>query len=85
LKVCLSVEGSRGGRYDRSWAANDQEAGRRAVCMGEQRMDRKVVGGVVSGLGLNGVWLALCFELVVRGVIFGWRFLQGGGWAKVRV
>ena len=36
------------------------------------------------GLGLNGVWFALCGELVVRGLIFGLRFRQGG-WQRVAV
>jgi putative MATE family efflux protein len=40
--------------------------------------------GVHLGLGLTGIWLGLCSELVVRGSLFGARFLQGG-WAKVRV
>ncbi|MEE9211883.1 MAG: MATE family efflux transporter [Phycisphaeraceae bacterium] len=40
--------------------------------------------GVVFGYGLTGVWFALCGELVLRGVLFAWRF-QHGGWAKVQV
>jgi len=40
--------------------------------------------GVVWDLGLNGVWFALCGELVFRGTIFGLRFWQGG-WAKTKV
>jgi len=39
---------------------------------------------VVCDWGLNGVWLALCGEIVVRGVIFAIRFWHGG-WAKVQV
>lgn len=34
--------------------------------------------------GLTGLWLGLCGELVVRGLAFGGRFVQGG-WAKVKV
>lgn len=34
--------------------------------------------------GLNGVWLALCGELVIRGLIFAGRFLHGG-WMKASV
>lgn len=34
--------------------------------------------------GLNGVWLALCGELVVRGLLYAWRF-RGGAWKTVRV
>jgi Na+-driven multidrug efflux pump len=40
--------------------------------------------GVVWGMGLNGVWLALCGELVLRGLLFGGRFVQGG-WTRARV
>lgn len=39
---------------------------------------------VVMGYGLNGVWLALCGELVIRGILFSARFLHGG-WARVNV
>ncbi len=40
--------------------------------------------GIVWGMGLNGVWLALCGELVFRGVIFAARFWHGG-WARAKV
>lgn len=40
--------------------------------------------GITWGLGLNGVWLALCGELVLRGGIFAIRFWQGT-WARVEV
>lgn len=40
--------------------------------------------GVTLGGGLVGVWYALCGELVVRGLIFAWRFFHGG-WARVAV
>jgi len=40
--------------------------------------------GVHMELGLPGVWIALCGELVVRAILFGLRF-QHGGWARVRV
>ena len=33
---------------------------------------------------LNGLWLGLCIELVLRGMLFAGRFLHGG-WAKVKV
>ncbi len=36
------------------------------------------------GLGLTGVWLALCGELVVRGLLYAWRFRRGV-WKTVRV
>ncbi|MEX2671844.1 MAG: MATE family efflux transporter [Phycisphaeraceae bacterium] len=40
--------------------------------------------GVHYDMGLYGVWIALCGELVVRGLLFGGRFLQGG-WMQVKV
>ncbi len=36
------------------------------------------------GLGLVGVWLALCGELVIRFLIFGVRFMRGR-WTRIRV
>ena len=35
-------------------------------------------------MGLIGVWLALCGELVIRGLVFAARFLHGG-WMRVKV
>lgn len=40
--------------------------------------------GVHLGYGLAGIWIGLCGELVVRGSLFLWRFLQGG-WMRVKV
>ncbi|MCX5662403.1 MAG: MATE family efflux transporter [Planctomycetota bacterium] len=40
--------------------------------------------GLTCGLGLSGVWYALCGELVVRGMLFYARFRQGG-WQRVKV
>lgn len=40
--------------------------------------------GVHLGYGLIGVWYALCFELVLRGLLFMGRFLQGR-WMHVKV
>ncbi len=40
--------------------------------------------GVVYELGLNGVWLALCGELVLRGGLFAGRFWHGG-WSRIEV
>jgi Na+-driven multidrug efflux pump len=34
--------------------------------------------------GIVGLWWGLCLELVVRGVLFGWRWLHGG-WLRVKV
>jgi putative MATE family efflux protein len=36
------------------------------------------------GLGLEGVWIGLCGELVVRSVLFAARFAHGG-WARIEV
>jgi putative MATE family efflux protein len=40
--------------------------------------------GVSLGLGLKGVWLALCGEIVLRAGLFSWRFFHGG-WKRIRV
>jgi Na+-driven multidrug efflux pump len=34
--------------------------------------------------GLSGLWIGLCGELVLRGVVFGARFVHGG-WSRARV
>lgn len=48
------------------------------------RLPAAAVMGLVVGSGLSGVWLALCGELVLRGVLFGWRFFEGS-WARIRI
>jgi Na+-driven multidrug efflux pump len=40
--------------------------------------------GVKLGKGLTGIWIGLCTELAVRGLLFLARFLHGG-WARVKV
>ena len=40
--------------------------------------------GVVLEMGLTGVWLGMCLEIVLRSALFAWRFLHGG-WKRVRV
>jgi Na+-driven multidrug efflux pump len=40
--------------------------------------------GITLGLGLQGIWMGLCGEIVVRGVLFGWRFLSTA-WERARV
>jgi len=40
--------------------------------------------GVSMGHGLAGIWWALSIELVVRGLLFLWRF-QSPGWERIRV
>ncbi|MHC4900366.1 MAG: MATE family efflux transporter, partial [Planctomycetota bacterium] len=48
------------------------------------RLPAAWVLGVWAGLGLKGVWLGLCGEIVLRAGFFAWRFLHGG-WQRVRV
>ena len=48
------------------------------------RLPMAYLFGVVMGLGLPGIWLGLCGEIVVRGMLFTARFLNGG-WAKLKV
>ncbi|HMN95489.1 MAG TPA: MATE family efflux transporter [Phycisphaerales bacterium] len=40
--------------------------------------------GVHLGLGLQGIWLGLCGEIVIRGIAFGARFLSSA-WERARV
>ena len=40
--------------------------------------------GVYMGMGLTGIWIGLCGELVVRGCLFTARFLHGG-WQRIQV
>ncbi len=40
--------------------------------------------GVYLGMGLKGVWIGLCGEIVIRAGLFAWRFFNGG-WKRVRV
>ena len=40
--------------------------------------------GVKLGKGLTGIWIGLCTELAVRGLLFLARFLHGG-WARAKV
>jgi len=48
------------------------------------RLPACYVLGVSMGLGLEGIWLGLCGEFVVRAALFGGRFLHGG-WTRIRV
>ena len=48
------------------------------------RVPLAYVLGLTFGLGLKGLWIGLCIEHVIRGLIFAARFLHGG-WAKARV
>ena len=40
--------------------------------------------GVTLEMGLPGIWLGLCGEIVVRGMLFTARFLHGG-WSRLKV
>ncbi|MDX1683311.1 MAG: MATE family efflux transporter, partial [Phycisphaeraceae bacterium] len=40
--------------------------------------------GVTLEMGLTGVWIGLCGELAIRGVLFAIRFLRGR-WVDVKV
>jgi Na+-driven multidrug efflux pump len=40
--------------------------------------------GVHLGYGLPGIWVGLCFELGIRGLLFLQRFMSGK-WEKVTV
>ena len=48
------------------------------------RLPLAYVLGVVLGGGLPGIWLGLCGEIVVRGLLFTARFLHGG-WTRIKV
>jgi putative MATE family efflux protein len=48
------------------------------------RVPLAYVCGVVLGWGLAGIWIGLCVELGVRGLLFLARFM-GGSWEKVKV
>jgi putative MATE family efflux protein len=40
--------------------------------------------GIGLGLGLTGIWLGLCAELVVRGIVYAWRY-ERDRWMTLRV
>lgn len=40
--------------------------------------------GVQLEMGLAGVWIALCGELIIRGALFSARFFHGG-WKRLRI
>jgi Na+-driven multidrug efflux pump len=40
--------------------------------------------GVHFGLGIEGIWIGLCAELVIRAAMFSARFLNGG-WKQLQV
>ena len=40
--------------------------------------------GVYLGYGLEGIWIGLCGEIVIRAILFAGRFLHGG-WTRITV
>ncbi len=48
------------------------------------RLPAAWVLGVIMGMGLRGVWLGMCGEIVLRALLFAWRFCNGG-WMRIRV
>ena len=48
------------------------------------RVPLAYVCGIVLGWGLAGIWIGLCVELGVRGLLFLGRFVRGG-WERARV
>ena len=48
------------------------------------RLPAAYVLGVMMGLGIEGIWIALCGELAVRACLFSARFMHGG-WTKLEV
>lgn len=48
------------------------------------RLGGAYIAGVVLGMGLWGIWVALCADLAIKGILFSARFIHGG-WAKVEV
>ena len=48
------------------------------------RLPAAWVLGELMGYGLTGVWIALCGELVIRGLLYVGRYVHGG-WARVAV
>ena len=54
------------------------------VSMFVWRLPLVVVATLVLGWGINGVWLVLCSDWIVRGSLMAGRFLHGG-WTRVKV
>lgn len=48
------------------------------------RLPAAYILGVSLGFGIEGVWMALCGELVIRAGLFALRFFHGG-WQTIRV
>ena len=48
------------------------------------RLPLSYLFGVAMGLGIEGIWLGLCGELIIRGLLFTARFIHGG-WKRINV
>lgn len=48
------------------------------------RLPAAYIFGVMLGFGIEGIWIGLCGELVVRAGLFTARFVHGG-WTRVKV
>lgn len=46
------------------------------------RLSAAFILGYVMGMGVMGVWIAICGEIAVRGMLMYWRFRQGK-WARL--
>ena len=54
------------------------------ACVYTVRVPGAFILGILCGLGLPGVWLALCGDLMAKGLVFGGRFAHGG-WKDAKV
>ncbi len=48
------------------------------------RLPASYLLGIKMGLGLEGIWYALCGEFIIRSILFAARFFHGG-WQRVTV
>lgn len=48
------------------------------------RLPATYILGVMLGLGLQGIWIGLCGEFVVRATLFSLRF-RHGGWTRIKI
>ncbi len=40
--------------------------------------------GITLGYGLSGVWFAMCFDFLIRGIVFAF-YTKKGSWKTVKV
>ncbi|MGI9013164.1 MAG: MATE family efflux transporter, partial [Phycisphaerales bacterium] len=77
--ITLVVRQSLRGSGDTKWTFIITSASSYGV-----RLPAAYLLGVHFGYGIEGVWIALCGELIVRSILFSARFIHGG-WQRVRV